>query len=121
MLFVKLLLEMRDKYETTIVHAFVDDKTFKNTLNSVRHMLHRSRKALAIKLDLLHCTVSSTYSCTVLGGMVFLYSCTVSGGMVILYSRTVLGGTAAAVLLRVRCSIVSWLLPPSWCRRLRSS
>lgn len=33
-LFVKLLLEMRDKYETTIVHAFVDDKTFKNTLNS---------------------------------------------------------------------------------------
>lgn len=42
-LFVKLLLEMRDKYETTIVHAFVDDKTFKNTLNSVRYLLHRSQ------------------------------------------------------------------------------
>lgn len=34
--FVKLLLDMREKYETTITHAFADDKNFKNTLNSVR-------------------------------------------------------------------------------------
>jgi hypothetical protein len=34
--FVKLLLDMREKYETTIVHAFADDKNFKNALNSVR-------------------------------------------------------------------------------------
>jgi hypothetical protein len=27
---------MRDKYETTIVQAFADDKNFKNALNSVR-------------------------------------------------------------------------------------
>jgi hypothetical protein len=33
--FVKLLLDMRDKYETTITQAFSDDKNFKNTLNSV--------------------------------------------------------------------------------------
>lgn len=33
--FVKLLLDMRDKYETTIAQAFSDDKNFKNTLNSV--------------------------------------------------------------------------------------
>lgn len=32
--FVKLLLDMRDKYETTITQAFSDDKNFKNTLNS---------------------------------------------------------------------------------------
>lgn len=34
--FVKLLLEMRDKYEGAIVQAFGDDKNFRNTLNSVR-------------------------------------------------------------------------------------
>lgn len=34
--FVKLLLDMREKYESTITQAFADDKNFKNTLNSVR-------------------------------------------------------------------------------------
>lgn len=35
--FVKLLLDMREKYESTITQAFADDKNFKNTLNSVRN------------------------------------------------------------------------------------
>jgi hypothetical protein len=37
--FVKLLLDMREKYESTIAQAFADDKNFKNTLNSVSSAL----------------------------------------------------------------------------------
>jgi hypothetical protein len=37
--FVKLLLDMREKYESTIAQAFSDDKNFKNTLNSVSSAL----------------------------------------------------------------------------------
>lgn len=49
--FVKLLLDMRDKYETTIAQAFSDDKNFKNTLNSVSGEAAACRSAARTSLS----------------------------------------------------------------------
>lgn len=46
--FVKLLLDMREKYESTIAQAFSDDKNFKNTLNSVSSNCHDNLSHLSI-------------------------------------------------------------------------